>query len=523
MALASNVLVILLEILGLRISISDRHWKIFAYYTQISNLITILSSVAFLLFGGEAAWLRYLSSCMLTMTFLITLCVLVPMGGGFKTLMLSGNGIYHHTLCPIISVLSYILWEPHSSIWVLPVVVTTVYGLVMLYMNWKQRFDGPYPFFRVRNQSPLATVLWMLGLIAFIAVLSLSIVAVSGKTEAKAENDNSMDGYPAVEETITKKTSLEEGDHTMKTIYFAGGCFWGTQKFFDQFDGVVATEVGYANGPTETPSYQEVCAKSGHAETVRVDYDSSRISLEKLIEYYFMTTDPLAYHRQGADKGIQYRTGIYYVDEADLPVIEACYAKEQAKYKQKMEVELMPLENFYTAEEYHQKYLDKNPGGYCHIPRALFDLQTSENRGETEEELRKRIGDLAYEVTQNAATERAFTGEYDEFFEKGLYVDVVSGEPLFTSMDKYNSRCGWPAFTRPINENALIESVDTSHGMIRTEVRSSGANSHLGHVFNDGPEESGGLRYCINSAALRFIPFEDLETEGYEEYLPLFN
>lgn len=523
MAIAANVLIILFEILGLRISIADRHWKIFAYYTQISNLITLLSSVALLLFGGEAAWLRYLSACMLTMTFLITLCVLVPMGGGFKTLMLSGNGLYHHTLCPIISVLSYLAWESHSRLWLLPVAVTTIYGLVMLYMNWKQRFDGPYPFFRVRNQSPLATVLWMLGLIAFIALLSLSIIAVSGKSKMKAFACNVTGRQLSASEIITGESNLTEGDSGMKTIYFAGGCFWGTQKFFDQFDGVVATEVGYANGPTENPSYQEVCAKSGHAETVRVDYDSSRISLEKLIEFYFMTIDPLAYHRQGADKGIQYRTGIYYVDTEDLPVIEACYAKEQEKYRQKMEVELLPLENFYTAEEYHQKYLDKNPSGYCHIPHALFDLQANEKPEETEEELRERIGDLAFEVTQNAATERAFTGEYDDFFEKGLYVDIVSGEPLFTSMEKYNSGCGWPAFTQPISDDALVESTDTSYGMVRTEVRSRGANSHLGHVFNDGPRESGGLRYCINSAALRFIPYEDLETEGYGEYRHIFD
>ena len=166
----------------------------------------------------------------------------------------------------------------------------------------------------------------------------------------------------------------------IKEIYLAGGCFWGTQKFFDQFSGVLETEVGYANGPTANPSYQEVCASSGHAETVKIVYDNDFISLSKLLEYYFMTIDPLSYHRQGMDMGVQYRTGIYYTDEADLPELKAFYVGEQAKYRQKLEVELLPLENFWLAEEYHQKYLDKNPGGYCHIPRSLLKLQnTGEN------------------------------------------------------------------------------------------------------------------------------------------------
>ena len=163
-----------------------------------------------------------------------------------------------------------------------------------------------------------------------------------------------------------------------KEIYLAGGCFWGTQKFFDQFAGVLETEVGYANGPSGHPGYQDVCAGSGHAETVKIVYDDAVISLPRLLEYYFLTIDPLSYHRQGMDKGIQYRTGIYYTDAADLPELEAAYAEEQAKYRRKLEVELRPLENFFPAEEYHQKYLDKNPGGYCHIPGRLLNLQNRE-------------------------------------------------------------------------------------------------------------------------------------------------
>ena len=169
------------------------------------------------------------------------------------------------------------------------------------------------------------------------------------------------------------------------------------------------------------------------------------------------------------------------------------YRELEKKEGAKLAVELEPIKNFFSAEEYHQKYLDKNPGGYCHIPSSYFTM--SKSHKETSEELRVRIGDLAYEVTQNAATERPFTGQYDKYFEKGIYVDVVSGEVLFSSEDKFDSGCGWPAFTSPLAPDAVVENTDISYGMIRTEVRSRGANSHLGHVFDDGPAGSGGLRY----------------------------
>ena len=308
----------------------------------------------------------------------------------------------------------------------------------------------------------------------------------------------------------------------MKTIYFAGGCFWGVEKFFNQFTGVKSIQVGYANGPNKAPSYEEVCHRSGHAETVKLDYDENIITLNELLDYFFMIIDPLSKNKQGNDIGIQYRTGIYYASQDQLHIIKDLCDKKEKKLGKKLAVEILALNNFFPAENYHQMYLDKNPGGYCHIPKSLFKLN-QQKKGMNEKELRNRIGDLAYEVTQNAETEKPFSGKYDKFFDKGIYVDIVSGEPLFISSDKFDSGCGWPAFSKPIKKDALIEKKDFSHFMIRTEVRSSKANSHLGHVFDDGPEEKGGLRYCINSAALKFIPFDNMEKEGYGEYKKMIN
>ncbi len=294
----------------------------------------------------------------------------------------------------------------------------------------------------------------------------------------------------------------------MKTVYLAGGCFWGLQKFFDQFDGIISTESGYANGPTENPSYEDVCSSSGHAEAVRIVYDEKIISLRQIIRFFFMVIDPVAMNRQGNDVGIQYRTGIYYTEEGQIEDIKSVYDKVEETQGRKLAVEVEPLSNYYSAEEYHQKYLDKHPTGYCHISRSKMAL-SDEDKAEKKDELISRIGEFAYEVTQNGVTERPFSGEYNNFFKKGVYVDAVSGKPLFSSDDKFDSGCGWPSFSKPIDGDAVTEKEDRSFGTIRTEVNSSSSGSHLGHVFPDGPRESGGLRYCINSAALRFIPSAD--------------
>lgn len=327
--------------------------------------------------------------------------------------------------------------------------------------------------------------------------------------------------------------TVNSASANQKEIYYAGGCFWGVSEYFSRIPGVSIAVSGYANGNTANPTYEQVCSRStGFAEAVQVRYCPDTVSLRLLTELYFKIIDPVSLNRQGNDRGDQYRTGIYYTEEADRTVLEDVMREIQREYSAPLAVELKLLENFYPAEEYHQDYLKKNPGGYCHISFGSLDslaLRPDKTVGIKEaaspkpprEELEKRLTKEEFEVTQNAATEPPFTGKYWDNHEPGLYVDVVTGEPLFTSSDKFDSGCGWPSFTKPVDKRAVSEHRDASFGMERTEVRSREGGSHLGHVFCDGPLPAGGLRYCINSAALRFIPLGQMEEEGYGRYLPL--
>lgn len=303
----------------------------------------------------------------------------------------------------------------------------------------------------------------------------------------------------------------------MAEIYLAGGCFWGLEEYFSHIEGVEETTVGYANGQVESTNYQLI-HQTDHAETVHLIYDEERVSLREILLYYFRVIDPLSVNKQGNDVGRQYRTGVYYTDEGDKAVIEQVFAEQEKQLGQKIAVELEPLRHYVLAEDYHQDYLKKNPGGYCHINvndayQPLVDPGQYEKP--TDAELKEQLTQEQYQVTQQSATERPFHNAYNATFEEGIYVDVTTGEPLFFAGDKFESGCGWPSFSRPIAREVLRYYEDKSHGMERIEVRSRSGNAHLGHVFTDGPESAGGLRYCINSAALRFIPKEKMEAEGY--------
>lgn len=319
-----------------------------------------------------------------------------------------------------------------------------------------------------------------------------------------------------------------------QTIYLAGGCFWGTEKYMELLAGVISTRVGYAVGEDsissrrelpETTSYEAVCGGNGYAEAVEVVFDPKKIPLSTILKEFAYTIDPTTFGRQGADVGIQYRTGIYYTNPEQKTIAEAFLVDLQKDYDKPIRVECLPILQFILAEEYHQKYLDKNPRGYCHInfeKIAKLKARVVEpelyQRPETKI-LQAELTDLQFAVTQENATEPPFQNAFWNHKKEGIYVDITTGEPLFSSRDKFDSSCGWPSFAKPIDPNTINEFDDLSFHMIRTDVRSRVGNAHLGHVFDDGPEDLGGLRYCINSASLRFIPKEDMEAAGYGGFL----
>ena len=335
-------------------------------------------------------------------------------------------------------------------------------------------------------------------------------------------------------EEIIQQNQKADGE---AEIYLAGGCFWGTEFLMRNVPGVTSVEVGYSNGTTRNPNYREVCKGSGHAESAHIVYDPSVVSLPKLLKIYYQSIDPTLVNRQGKDHGIQYRTGVYYSDPADEKIIKDSLVNLQGNFFEKVVVECEPIKNFYRAEEEHQEYLFKNPNGYCHISRSFIDEQAkakaaedfpnkdfSRGRvyGKPSKKVLEDLNDMQRAVTQEGETEPPFKNEYDEEFREGIYVDVTNGQPLFCSKDKFESDCGWPAFSKPIDKSFITEHRDLSFGMDRIEVKAKASGAHLGHVFKDAPKTVDGVRYCINSAALRFIRREKMQEEGYGDWLDLF-
>ena len=359
--------------------------------------------------------------------------------------------------------------------------------------------------------------------------LQRGIDAIKSTASNEAELTRTSDETKQASENSAEVHVMDFSNETENVIYLAGGCFWGIEHLMQSIPGVIDAQSGYANGRrAEDANYTTICnADTGFRETVRVEYDPEQVSLDALLLAYFYVIDPTVQNRQGNDIGTQYQTGVYYTNDASREIVERIAELERSRSSE-FYVEIGPLLNYYPAEEYHQDYLKNNPYGYCHIPIEEIKLFSSlridpgDYQKPAAEVIRDRLTAAQYEITQENGTEYPFQNELWDHFEKGIYVDIVTGEPLFSSSDKFESSCGWPAFSKPIEEPVLIELEDTSHGMVRTEVRSRAGNSHLGHVFENDPESPNGVRYCINSASLRFIPYAHMEAEGYGYLMELF-